>query len=591
MSTFNTTYTRRDVSSIYEYLKEQAALLSNGAWTDFSSGDIGSVLLGLMAYLADQNNFQLDKTACELFLDTAIERSSLIALLKLVGYEPRHYESAKITLTLDSIENSEASTIIPAYTTFTNQAGNIVYTTLENIYLSYGHGSGEAYEGQRISKTFTYNDIDQTGKIYLDDYKIGMNTIQLYIPSVSRDLIKKVPNVKFTDGEVCFSAHVSEEARIYIQLPSFWADIVSESTLISVSYLLCNGEAGRVGADLINTCTSQSIDSTYTITNTQSTGGYFPETVVDIKNHAPANVRTMYTIVTKSDLKQLVESNITDIASCLAGDYNDEWTGYTQPDDAYKCKVLAVPGNINEVSIFVKDDNGYFEFTNPDGTVYWYNSDNNLLYNSDYSESETPEYASSDTVSIFSRDSHGYEEYKDNQNNVYWYDAEHSVLYKEVGTEYVVDSETDISTLIPVYIKLFVSYTITGQELVDFVDERRLSSLMVTYADAKRITPSIILNIYTNPNDLRTGTIATSVFTFMTQYYDRETLGIGKSLYGSTIGRDLLDNFDAITYVEVVNPDTNISCGPDEYIDMYYSTYTIYVNDVPVIVEQTNTLS
>lgn len=530
MATFNTTYTRRDVSSIYQYLKEQATLLSDGAWTDFSSGDIGSVLLGLMAYLADQNNFQLDKTACELFLDTAIERSSLIALLKLVGYEPRHYESAYTTLTFNSTSVSEPSTLIPAYTTFTNPANTITYTTLENIYLSNGQGSGLAYEGTRVYRTYNFTDITQDGRIYLDDYKIGMNTIQLYIPSVGRDLIPKVNNVKFTDGDVCFSAHVSEEAKIYIQLPSFWTDIISESSLIYVSYLLCNGEAGRVGENIITKCTSPSIDSLFTITNTQSIGGYFPESVNEIKVNAPANVRTMDTIVTKSDLKSLVEANLPDIACCLAGDYNDNWTGYIQPDDAYKCKVLATPSNYRETSIFVRDENNYKQYMSQDETTfYWYDEVNQILYDTDYNPVSIP------------------------------------------------------------LNELTAVYTITGKEMVDFIDKRRLSSLMVSYLDPKRKTPTITINIYTNPSDLRTGTIATSVFTYLTQHYDRETLQIGESLYGSTIGRDLLNTFNEITYVEVVEPDINIECAKDEYIDMYWSTYNIYVNDVLILDHKVNT--
>lgn len=533
MATFQTTYTRRDVTSIYDYLKEQAKLLSNGAWTDFSSGDIGSVLLGLMAYLADQNNFQLDKTASELFLDTAVERSSLIALLKLVGYEPRHYASAYVDLEFHStLSNVDPITLIPAYTSFTNQAQTITYTTLENIYLSNGEGIGRAYEGTRVYKNYLFSDIDSLGRIYLDDYKIGFNTVQLYIPSVSSTLIPRVDDVKFTDGDTCFSIHMSEDAIAYIQLPSFWADIVSEGSTIYVSYLLCNGEAGRVGSNIITRCTNSAISNSFRITNPyQANGGYFPETVDEIKINAPKNVRTMDTIVTKSDLEDLVSANLPRIASIKAGDYNDDWTGYVQPDDAYKCKVLATPSNYTELSIYDYDENGYARYSNKDETVYyWVDLDNNVIYDMDYNEV--------------------------------------------------------VGVVITDLVKVLSS---AGREMVEYIDERRLSSLMMTYEDPIRLTPHITLNVYTDPSDLRTGTIAESVFTFMTQFYDRENLLIGQSLYGSTIGRDLLNAFPEITYVEVVDPEMNIPCEKNEYIDMYWSTYTIYVNDVKIIDARKNT--
>ncbi len=521
-------YTRRDASSIYEYLKEQATLLSDGRLTDFSSGSIEAVFLSLMAYLADLNNFQLDKTASELFLDTAIERSSLIAMLKLVGYEPRHYESAKVKLSFTSnSDNPPVFTTIPAYSTFTNNANTITYTNIEPINISNGVGIGDAYEGTRTNTAYGYSDITDLGRIYLQDYKIGMNTIQVYIPSVSTSLIKKVDNVKFDiTGDICFSAHVDEDARIYIQLPSFWTDLISESSIIYVSYLLTQGEAGRVGANIITKSYNNLINSQYTIINNeQSEGGLFPETVDEIKIHAPMSVRTMDTIVTKKDLQELVLANIPDIASCVAYDYNDAISGYIQPNDAYKCKVLATPVNVNENSIFVRDENGYYKY---------------------YDEIE--EY-------------------------YYWYDATNDVIY---NSDYTVATGISLSDL-------HIDYTSAGRELVDFVNERRLAGLMIEFEDAIRLTPTITLNIYTNPDDLRTESIAANVKEYMKSIYNRSNMSIGKSLYGSTIGRDLLNNFEEITYIEVVSPETNIEVHTNEYLDMENCPFIINVNDVNVI--------
>ena len=62
-------YNRKDAYSILEYLKLQAEQLSDGRWTDFSDSDIGTVFLKLMSYLADMNNFQIDKAVSELYLN------------------------------------------------------------------------------------------------------------------------------------------------------------------------------------------------------------------------------------------------------------------------------------------------------------------------------------------------------------------------------------------------------------------------------------------------------------------------------------------------------------------------------------------
>ena len=520
----STTYTRRDAAAIYEYLKTQAMELSDGRWTDFSSGDIGSILLGLMAYLADQNNFQLDKTASELFLDTAIERSSLLALLKLIGYEPRHYESAKVSIEVTSLLDSNETTIIPAYTQFTNKDNTIIYQNLLPIIISNGKGTcDEVYEGTRVQLTYQYSDIAPDGKLYLPDYKIGLNTVQLYIPSVSDSLIERVPNVKFNDGDFVFSVHVNEDSQLYIQLPSYWTDVINEAAVLKISYLLSSGEAGRIGANILTKFASDGqLATRYNITNPrQSTGGFFPETVEEIKTSAPVHARTMDTIVTKKDLNELAMTTeeTAQIAAIKCGDYNDKWTGFVQPDDAYKCKVLAVPFNREETSIFKQDSKGYIQYKDNAGTVYWYNKENSKLYDSEYSE-----------------------------------------------------SSVSLETLTP-------QYSDSTLEMIKYIDDRRLASLMFIYEDPIRIVPNIRLNIYTKPDDLRTKTIAAQVKQFMQEAYYRDSLGIGQDLPGSVIGRDLLNKFNVITYIEVVEPDINITCAENAYIDMYYAKFKIYVND------------
>ena len=500
----NTTYDRRSIESIYEYLKEQATELSNGRWTDFSAGDIGSVMLGLMAFLADQNNFQIDKTASELFLDTAIERSSLMAMLKLIGYEPRHFESAKVTLEVNTILENIDNDIIPAYTQFTNDDGTASFYNLLPIIISNGKGTcEEVYEGTRVTATYQYSNITSDGKLYLPDYRIGTNTVQLYIPSLSTDLIERVKNVKFTAGEFVFSVHVDEDANVYIQLPSFWSDVLNESSTLRVSYLLSSGEAGRTGAGLINRfATDSNLYTRYTVTNpAQTTGGYFPETVDEIKISAPVHARTMDTIVTKKDLNELAMVNDAgQMAMIKCGDYNDDWTGYTQPDDAYKCKVLAVPHNYKELSIYY--------YTNDDGDIYWYDEYNHKIYDEDMNEV--------------------------------------TGVYINTLTKHLTDRAKD---------------------MIAYIDENRLCSLMFTYEDAKRYIPNI------------------KVENFMKEFYYRDYLKIGQDLPGSVIGRDILNNFDAITYIEVVDPDINITVDDDMYIDMYYAKFKIYVNDNLIIDE------
>lgn len=565
----NTTYTRRDVLSIYEYLKEQAGVLSEGRWTDFSSGDIGSILLGLMAYLADSNNFQIDKTASELFLDTAVERTSIMSMLKLIGYKPRHYESAYTTVTLEATTETQDSTTLPAYTTFVNKENTITYTLLEPMLISRGRGSQVAYEGTRVSNTFNYDQITIDGRIYLQDYKVGTNTVQLLIPSVSNSLIPRVDDVRFVAGIFAFSVHVDEYARVYVQLPSYWRDLLTAGAYCIVTYLVSQGEAGRIGENILVNSSQTSLTRSYTITNTISEGGYFPETVDELKVNAPIHARTMDTIVTKRDYEELARA-LPEIADVKCGDYNDDWTGYTQPADAYKAKVLVVPSNPNETSIFVEDTESV---------------ENETLSKVSSTSYQLAHYPVSETYQVsISIDNNIYYDFNgdivDTDDNVVGTINYSTGSITSVENDFFDDAVCSYSYSLGTY-----SPSVSLLALKEYVDLRRLSSLMITYEDPVRLTPNIRLNVYMDKDDLRVASIATTVESYMKNIYGRESLGIGDSLYGSTIGKDLLNAFPYIDYLEVVDPDINIACGDDEYIDMNACKFRIFVNDELVIDE------
>lgn len=579
----NVSYERRSVESILKFLQDKAVELSDGRWTDFSSGDIGSVFLGLMAYLADMNNFQIDKTASELYLDTAVERASIISMSKLIGYEPRHYESASVVVELATAQEI-TNTVIPRYTTFTNESNSIIYTILEDLPITNGVGAGVAYEGTRSVFTYGYNQITPTGRIYLSDYKLGINTVQLFISGLGTGdgEIERVEDVRFITGEFKFSVHVDTDARVYIQLPSYWSDLITESSSILVSYLLTQGEAGRIGKNILNSVGSTTtLMATYTITNPQpSVGGYFPETIDELKVNIPRSARTMETIVTKKDFNDLV-MNMPDIASIKCGDYNDDWTGYVQPtpgpegvvNDAYKALVLAVPKPTIYGSLF-EDIYDYDEVAQiSDGETYTGSTGHVIEYDTNtYSFFFNYIHQYINTIVIDGNTTPTKECNLNDSRPVYRIDDS----LKSSGGKRVIYELT---------LKEEHQPTLILQQLIKYVDERRLASLYITYNDPKRKTPNIQLYVYVNENDARRDSIAEDIESFMKQHYNREYCTIGKSLKGSVIGRDLHLAFSNITYVEVNPPQYKIDVESDEYIDMYYSKFRIYVNDILYIDE------
>ncbi len=104
-----TDYTNKDYASLREAMLELAKERLP-EWTDHSPNDMGVLLLELYAQMSDMMLYYQDRIAAESYLETAVERRSIINLLRLIGYELRPHKPASADLTL--LFDSEASGIV-----------------------------------------------------------------------------------------------------------------------------------------------------------------------------------------------------------------------------------------------------------------------------------------------------------------------------------------------------------------------------------------------------------------------------------------------------------------------------------------------
>ncbi len=92
-------YTDKDYESLRRAMLDLARQ-KLPEWTDHSANDPGVVLLELFAYMGDLILYYQDRIANESFLDTAVERRSVMNLLRLIGCELRPPQPASVDLTL-----------------------------------------------------------------------------------------------------------------------------------------------------------------------------------------------------------------------------------------------------------------------------------------------------------------------------------------------------------------------------------------------------------------------------------------------------------------------------------------------------------
>lgn len=579
-------YNRKDSYSILEYLKLQAEQLSDGRWTDFSDSDIGTVFLKLMSYLADMNNFQIDKAVSELYLNTCTERASALALCSLIGYEPRHYQSAYSDIV---ISTAEGITIpdgeeIPAFSVFTDSSTNMKYCNLIKQYMFGNEAHFRVYQGIPTIKTYTINDINTLGRIILQDYTIGTNTISLKINGIEYD---QVEDVRFISGQLGFSVHISEDKYLYIQLPSYWPDVISKGSTIEISYLITDGADGRIGKNVltrIEQLSNQYSNKMIIKSNTASQGGYNPETVDEMRINVPKRARTMNTIVTINDFEE-VGTEVLGISDISALDYNDPSSGLIQPDDYYKVNLYVLP----DADTYDATDTDLIKYRNTiikdrsDWTIEDMSkvaegldtySKNSISGTTITLQGAASLYTLDDIVPAIDTGNEANNFIIERVNDVSSITERLVYSISQSNNDYIIKFNNNWKTFVKDGYKINIYYkreqvlTERGQLLREYIDERRLTSLKITYYNLDIVQPTIIIDVYMDKDDIRFKTSSAAIKDFIINKYSRKNLKIGEPIFASVIGSDILTNFDYIRYCEVRDPEEKIEVLPRGFIDI-----------------------
>ena len=479
-------YDRRSADSIFEYLKDKAEQLSNGRWTDFSDADIGTLILKLMSFLADMNNYQIDKNLSELYLDTLVERESALSLIKLIGYEPRWYETAHVQANIRlmpgfSVTNGK---VIPRFVRFTNNTNSIKFYNIEPATWYENTAELTLYQGEYARETFKSEDISNSSRLYLANNKVDKKTIVI---TVANEILNQVENVLLDTSEnLNYSVHVDAQDRLYVQLPSYYKDLVSSSTPIRIEYLITDGSDGRIGSNVLYKRYddwSFNFDSSNVIVENilPSIGGYDPESVDEIKESAPKFASSMNTLVTLEDI-EFVKSKIAGIADIVALDYNYPESGLIQPsadhevNDAYRVNVYALPKEVDYI-------------ITPDQTL------------------------------------------------------------------------TDV-----------------GEELKEYIDSRRLTSIKIEYKNVDIVSPTIEINAYIDKYNLKAETLETDIKNVILSKYSRENgFGIGEPIHSSILSKQILDEIDYCNYIEILRPEDSYTCTKLQFLSVQEENLIVHV--------------
>lgn len=303
-------------------------LQSQSQFADYDfTGSAFNVLLDLLAYNTHYNAVYLNLVANEMFLDTAVLRSTVVSHAKALGYTPTSAVSALATVNLAvtraATDNTSILTV-PRFTQFSSSAldgTSYNFVTLDNYTASqagntFNFNGIVIAEGSPVVKTFIADSsTNPTQSFNLTDQGIDTSTFQVIVQTSQTNTTKQVfnlaTNFNVVDGNT--NVYFVEEGANASYTLYFGDGVIGtaleDGNIVVVSYITTSADAanGLDGFSLQGSVLSGSVANVMTVS--ASAGGTPLEDVASIKFAAPKSYIAQNRAVTVNDYVALINKN------------------------------------------------------------------------------------------------------------------------------------------------------------------------------------------------------------------------------------------------------------------------------------------
>ena len=325
------------------------------------SGSALSNLLDVLTYNTQYNAYYLNMVANEMFLDSAIQRSSVVSHAKTLGYTPRSAiaPTAKINMNVYSVAAS--SLTLPQYTRFISEAidgVNYTFLTTDSMTVNTNTTSQiatfmdvELKQGIYNTNAFT---VDLTANPTLT-YEIpdeGIDTSSLLVTVQESATNTSIDTYTLADDYTALNSSslvyfLQEDTKGFFQI--YFGDNIlgkklSDGNIINVSYISTKGKAGE-GANSFTLLDSiGSVGAIIVNPTLPALSGKDKESIDSIKFQAPKAYATQKRAVTKDDYITIIQQNQYGIALDAVNVWGGEET---------------TPPQFGKILISVKPSGGY----------------------------------------------------------------------------------------------------------------------------------------------------------------------------------------------------------------------------------------
>ena len=324
-------------SSLTTYLSQQSV------FKDYNFAGSGlSVLVDVLAFNTQYNAYYLNMVANEMFLDTALQRSSVVSQAKLLGYVPK--STAAPTATIDLVVHgvTASSLTLPQYTQFVSRAiDGVNYTFLTEDATSNNTSAGTVTfnnviikQGVHNSYSFTVNATSNPKFVFeIPDANIDISSLIVNVQQSGSNLSKTpfavASNYLTLDGTsmVYFVQEGSSgNYQIYFG-DGILGKMLTTGNIVNIDYISTHGTAAQ-GANnftLMQPLSGYANTSIFPVS--AATNGSGQEDIASIKFQAPKAFSAQGRAVTKDDYITAIQQNTVgmtfDAVSVWGGEEND----------------------------------------------------------------------------------------------------------------------------------------------------------------------------------------------------------------------------------------------------------------------------
>lgn len=319
----NIQVTELDFNNIKNNLKTY--LQSQDVLKDYNyEGSALSTLLDILAYNTQYNAYYLNMVANEMFLDTALQRSSVVSHAKELNYTPKSTIAPTSFVNVTVNQVTDTSLTLPKFTNFMSEAidgVNYNFVTIDSTTVNVSGNTAifnnvELKQGIPVTLRFTVDSATNPKYTFeIPDANADTTSLKVTVQNSISDSTQSVYTLSTNylslsnDSQVYFlQENVNGNYEIYFGNGILGKQLVDGNVVI-VSYIVTQGSAAAGANNFVLMDTIQNYSNTSIQGVVEATQGSPRENITSIKFQAPKSYAAQNRAVTKEDYITAIQQN------------------------------------------------------------------------------------------------------------------------------------------------------------------------------------------------------------------------------------------------------------------------------------------